>query len=304
MIKNYTHNNLVWVDLQTPSTEEVREIMERFGVSPLVGEELLAPSLKPKIDLYGHYIYLILQFPAFRHTHSEETNQEVDFIIGRDFLITTHYDTVDPLHKFSKVFEVNSILDRNDIGEHAGFIFYYMVKKLYRSLNHELDFIAGELKIIENRIFAGREKQMLFSLSNVSRELLQFKQSLDLHDEVLHSFEVAAKKFFGGDFEYHSRSIIGAYHRVNAGIHSNIDTLQELRATNDSLLSAKQNETIQTLTFVSILFLPLALIAGIFGISSPFVPLLSGPSGFYGVLVIMGATVLTLFGYFKYKNWL
>ena len=70
MVKTHTHKNLTWVDLSSPTLEEVREIMGRFSINPLVGEELLAPSLKPKIDLYDHYLYTILQFPAFRHTHS------------------------------------------------------------------------------------------------------------------------------------------------------------------------------------------------------------------------------------------
>src|SRR3989344_5289573 len=164
MINKQEHNGLLWIDLENPTREEIREIMETYGVHPLVGEELLSPTLKPKVDLYPEYIYMILHFPAFRHSHGVKNEQEVDFIIGKKFLVTTRYDTVDPLHKFSKVFEVNSILDRSDIGKHAGFIFFYMIRKLYKSIGHELDFVSDALSAAENRVFAGNEKEMVFEI--------------------------------------------------------------------------------------------------------------------------------------------
>lgn len=304
MISTYTHKDLRWVDLSTPTIDEVRTVMAEYGIVPHVAEELLSPSLKPKVDLYPNYIYLILHFPAIHHSHGKQANQEVDFIIGRDFIITARYDAIDPLHKFAKVFAVHSILDREDIGDHAGFIFFYMIKKLYKSLNHELDYLADRLKIIENSIFSGNEKRMVFELSKVSRELIQFKQSLSLHDEVLGSFELAAKKFFGQEFEYNLKAMLGDYFRVRTAIDSNIDTLDELRATNDSLLSTKQNEIIKVLAIVSFLILPLSLIASVFGMNTDMAPVANSQNGFYKILLLMIITALATFTFFKIKKWL
>ncbi len=302
MINRYTHKELTWVDLQSPTLEEVRSVMKEYGIAPMVAEELLVPSLKPKVDLYKDYIYLILHFPAIHHTHGKDTNQEVDFIIGKKFLITTRYDTVDPLHKFSKVFEVHSILDKSDIGEHAGFIFFYMIKKLYKALTHELDFITDKLKIIEGRIFLGNEKQMVFELSRVSRELLQFKQALNLHDEVLSSFEVAAMKFFGDDFDYHIKGIMGAFFRARGAVEGNTDTLNELRETNNSLVETKQNENMRVLALISFIMLPLSLIASLFGMNTTHTPLVDDQNGFYQIVAIMAVSGGVMIAYFKYKK--
>lgn len=304
MVHKYTYKDLTWIDLISPTVSEVREIMEQYKIDTKVGEELLTPSLKPKINMYPNYMYLILHFPAFRHTHKGEINQEVDFVLGKNFLITAHYDTIDPLHKFAKVFEVNSVLDKSDIGEHAGFIFYYMIKKLYRALSHELDFISDRLKIVEDRIFMGNEKSMVIELSKIARELLQFKQALDLHDEVLHSFETASRKFFGNDFEYYAESIFGAYSRIHSGIRSNIDTLHELRATNDSLLSSKQSEVMKNIAIVSFIALPLSLVAGLFGMNTRYTPLVDDARGFFMIVGIMTALAIIMLAYFHHRRWL
>ena len=304
MLKKQEHKGLTWIDLENPTRDEVKEVMETYDIHPLVGEELLSPTLKPKVDLYTDYIYLILHFPAFRHTHSSRSEQEVDFVVGKNFLITTRYDTIDPMHKFSKVFEVNSILDRSDMGEHAGFIFFYMIRKLYRSIGHELDFMSDALEAIENRVFAGNEGEMVFEISKISRQLLHFKRALSAHREVLESFAVASKSLFGDGFSYHAKDIVGSYFRTAEMISGNLEFLNELRETNNSLLSTKQSGTMRVLAIVSFVMFPLTLVASVFAIDSVSRPIIGSAGDFWIILGGMAGAAVILLLFFKIKRWL
>ncbi len=304
MLTKYTHKDVTWIDLESPTKQEVHKIMEQYSIHPSVAEELLMPSLKPKVELYDNSMYMILHFPSFRHTHNHQQNQEIDFIIGKDFLITTRYDTIDPLHKFSKVFEVNSILDKSNMSTHAGFVFFFMLKKLYSALEHELEYINDALEVIEEDIFQGHEKEMVISLSIISRDLLNFRQALALHKEVLESFEEAGTKFFGKDFIHQIRSIIGEYYRVNNIIHEHTDSLNELRKTNDSLVSTKQNEVMKVLTIMAFITFPLSLIASIFGMNTHFLPIVGASYDFWAIMSIMLVFTVSIFIVFKYKKWL
>ncbi len=304
MISVHKHKHLTWVDVESPDPEEIRELMERYNIDPLVAEELLLPTLKPRVDKYPNFIYLILHFPAVRHAHSIDQNQEVDFIIGKDFIITTRYDSIDPLHKFSKVFEVNSVLDKSDIGEHAGFLFFYMVRKLYKSIEHELEYIDDSLEIIEEDIFEGKEREMVTALSNVSRDLLNLKQALTPHHEVLNSFADVGKEFFGEKFGYHISSIMGEYFRIRNGISIHTETLYELRQTNNSLLSTKQNEVMKVLTILAFVTFPLMLISSIFGMNTKILPIVGAPFDFWIIMGIMVFATAFMFIFFKRKGWL
>jgi magnesium transporter len=302
MLTKYTHKNIVWIDLESPTKEEVYKVMNEYSIHPTIAEELLLPTMKPRVDLHDNFIYLILHFPAFRHTHHYQQNQEIDFIIGKNFIITTRYDTIDPLHKFSKIFETNSILDKSDIGTHAGFVFFFMIKKLYKSLEHELEYISDALEKIEEDIFKGREREMVISLSIVSRDLLNFKQAMHAHKEVLSSFEEAGVEFFGKDFTHHVKSIIGEYYKVNSMIEMHNDSLNELRQTNDSLLTTKQNEVMTTLTIMAFLTFPLSLIASIFGMNTKILPIVGNPNDFWIIIGIMLVLIFIMFIYFKIKK--
>jgi len=304
MLTKYIHNDVTWIDLESPTKEEVHKIMNEYSIHPTVAEELLMPTMKPKVDLHENFVYLILHFPAFKHTHSLAQNQEIDFIVGKDFIITTRYDTVDPLHKFSKVFETDSILDKSDIGTHAGFVFFFMIKKLYKSLEHELEFINDALETIEDDIFKGQEKEMVVALSVVSRDLLNFKQAMRSHKEVLESFDEIGAKFFGQDFVHNIKSIVGEYYRINSIINSHNDSLSELRQTNDSLLTTKQNEVMKTLTIMALVTFPLSLIASIFGMNTKILPIVGHANDFWIVMGIMFTLTTIMFVFFKYKRML
>lgn len=307
MVYTYRHRDITWIDLENPTQEEVRGIIETYEIDPLVANELLTPTVRPHVDLYENFIYLILHFPA-HHTHTDKSHktniQEVDFIIGQDFIITTRYDNVDALHEFSKIFEVNSILDKSNMGEHAGFIFFYMMQHFYKIMVSRIDNVRALLADTEEQIFNGNEKNMVMELSRLNRLLLTYKESLILHKAMLESFEVAGRQFFPETFRYYLRGIIGEYFKVHNAMGSTKDYLNELRNTNDSLLTTKQNEIMKTLTILSFVVFPLSLIAGIFGMNSENMPLIGSPNDFSFIILLMLSLTVTMFIFFRNRKWL
>lgn len=307
MMERAEHKKVTWVDLENPTQEEARQLIEEFNIAPIVADELLSPTLRPKVDVHDEFIYLILHFPtAYSTQGADDTKktQEVDFIIGKNFIITTHYDTIDALHEFSKVFEVSSILDKSNMGEHAGYVFYYMVQQFYRQMMNRVENVRDAMCEAENNIFEGKEKEMVVELSRLNRILLSFKESLFAHREVLQSFEIAGERFFDDAFKYHLRGIVGEYYKVASSIDSAKEYLNELRLTNDSLLSSKQNEIMKKLTVMAFLVLPLSLLAGIFGMNARHMPFVGQPNDFVIILGVMFAVTLVIFAYFKGRKWL
>ncbi len=303
MITSYTFRTLTWVDAESPTPEEVRSLMETYGIHPAVGEELLSPTRKPRVTLYKNLVFSVLHFPVWRHTHKNSQHQEVDFIIGEKFLITTRYDAIDAFHKFGKVFEVNSVLEKEEIGDHAGFLFLHILKKLYRSVDHELDYIHDLLAKIEEELFDGNERGKVFRVAEVSRQLTLFSQALAPHNEILASLRMVLLEFFGKEFGEPLRLLQQEYSRTAENLALDKEFLAELRDTNDTLLTTRENETIKTLTIMAFVTFPLTLIASIFGMNVMHTPLVGNQYDFWLVIGVMAIATLCMFSYFKYKHW-
>lgn len=304
MLTRYVHGDITWIDAETPTHEEVRTVMEEFALDPLVAEELLSPSMRDKVEVTEHSLYLVLHFPAAKHSHTISHAQEIDFVAGDHFIITTRYDSIDPLHKFSKVFEVNSILDRSDFGQSGHAMLLFMLSKLYRFVGNELEYLGDRLEETESNVFEGREKEMVVELSMIARDLLNFKQAMVAHRDVLVSLEDCIRSLFGDTAARNVRAVLGDYYRINASIVAHTDSLKELRDTNTGLLYTKQNEIMKTLTIMAFVTFPLTLLAAIFGMNTQNTPLVGNEYDFWILVGIMALGTVVFFTYFKYKNWL
>jgi len=302
MYSRYEHEGLVWIDLESPTREEVTRIIEEFQIAPLIAEELLFPATKPRAEFYERYAYIVLHFPALRHSHKTR-EQEIDFIVGQRFLITTHYDVIDPLHKFAKIFEVHSILEKDEVDDHAGFLFFYMLKKLYKAVEHEVEYVRHEMALIEEHIFSDQQVEMVAAISRSARDLLNLRQMIEPHREVLQTIEADGPQLFGKEFSPYLRAISNEYYRVHNHVMREMESLHELRETNNSLLTTKQNETMKVFTVLAFITLPLSLIASLFNMDLVDIPLEHQPYGFWIVIAGMAVISLCMLWFFKYKKW-
>lgn len=310
MINTYKNGNLTWIDLDNPTQDEVRKIADQYSIDLLIADELLSPSARPTVDYQDNYVYLILHFPTINDLdHTEYLNvidkiQEVDFIIGKNFIITTRYSSVDALLEFSKTFEVDSVLDRSELTGHGGYIFFFMIQHLYKSLSNRIESIRDTLIDIEGKIFKGEERDMVVEISRVNRLLLNYRESIMLHKEVLESFEIAGQSLFGKNFSQKSRAILGEYYKVQNSIKSSKEYLDELRSTNDSLLTTKQNEITKILTIMAFVTFPLSLIAGIFGMNTEHMPIVGRADDFEIIVGMMLVLTGIMFLFFRFKKWI
>lgn len=302
MITRYAQRNLTWVDLVAPTAAEVRSLMAEFDLDPVIAEELTSPSPKSKAERRGSHLYLVLHFPALRVAHAKP-EQEIDFVIGRNFLITTRYANIDPLHSFAKAFEVNTVLGRST-AEHGGHLFVGMVRDLYHSLLIECDRLHERLDEIEDRIFAGREREMVAQISIVGRLIHDFRRTLEPHRSMLESLEPNGERLFGQGFGYHVHTLLGEYERVRHTLEHLREWLQELRETNNSLLTTKQNDIMRNLTIMAFITFPLTLLTSLFAINAKHNPIIGLPYDFWIIVGILSLAGLCFLMYFKHKEWL
>ena len=304
MISRYEYQGTTWIDIEAPTSEEVENIDKEFSLGPLLAEELLGPTLKPHVDLYSEFAYAVLHFPAIRHTRGGTSAQEVDIIVGTQFIITVHYEPVNALQEFSRTFEAATLLKRVEGKMHSGHILFEIVQRLYKSVENELEAIEDTVERIEGDIFSGHEHEMVPAISGVSKELLLHKRTLGTHRETLESLERAGVQLFGENFRNHLRGITALHFRLYNRVIGFLDTATELRNTNDSLLSTRQNEIMKNLTIMAFVTFPLTLLASLFGMNTVYTPILGMPHDFWVITGTMAIVMGLFFAYFKKRKWL
>jgi magnesium transporter len=300
MITTRSSMGQVWIDLNSPTREEVDSLMLTQNISPTIAKDLLAPTPIQYAEEDGQTIYAVLHIPSFKRVHSAIDSQEIDFIIRKDGVITARYDSIDAIHYFAKQIEVNEILNK---GRRAH-LFFSIMKEIYKSMTDELAYTEDWMEEIEKNIFEGREKEMVFTISNAGRNLLNFKRMVDPHGSVFDFLREVGKEKFGDEFEAEAKEIEEQWRRIMKRANNQMDLVIELRETNNSMLSTKQNEIMKNLSIIGSVILPLTIVSQIFGMSIHYFPLVDNPNAFWIILGIMAGTVVITLIFAKIKKWM
>ena len=294
MITTQKMGTITWVDALSPTNDEILQLQKIYKINDEVTHDLMIPTLMPRIDECDEHLYTVLHFPANKHSH-KENSQEIDFIVGKDYLITVRYDTIDSLYLLFKSFEVGGILGDGKRFTHAYEIFFIVMRRVYESVLDELSAMESRFDSIEEAIFNGREKEMVSAISKASRTLLDFKRTLIPHEDVLEVLQEAGVRQFGKDFSKDVSIVLKEYHRTRNRIHDDLEALVELRETNNTLLSTKQNEIIKIFTILAFITFPLTLLIDILN---------AGEEEMKMLIILVGVSVIAMFTFFKYKKWL
>jgi magnesium transporter len=282
------------------------DTIEEYHLPEIMAEELGTCNLRAKVDYYEKLklIYLVLHFPVIADG-DDSVEQEIDFVIGKNLLITTRYEKIDPLHNFSRLFEKDSFLDKSNMGDHAGYLFVYLMREIYKRSLDNLENINDSLKKIESDIFKEKQVEAVSLISETNRKFLNFKQALRHHGEMFKSFETASVEMFGQGFYYLLGVVTSEYNRVRNTMEIGKEILNDLRETNDSLLTTKTNAAMRRLTAMTFTLLPITLITGIFGMNTANDALIIKNSHeLLLVLILMVLIGLIMLVYFRGKKWL
>lgn len=290
--------------METPSADEVKSLMNKYAIHPNVAEELLKQTRRPKADVYKTFVYLILHFPIFEPDRRTSVGYELDFIIGKNFLITVHYKPIAPLFEIAKLFEVGSMVGNGNMIKNSGALAFYIIKQFYIFGAKQLGQIQAKIDKIEENIFKGHEQEMVETISYVHRDILDFQRCLHAHVNTLETLENLEDKFLGIEFKKHVKAMYSELARVKNLAHNCKETIESLQRTNDSLLTDKTNDIMRVLTIMAFVTFPLMLFAAVFGMNTISTPIVGIKGDFWIIVGMMLVSMSVMVVIFKRKKWL
>lgn len=302
MLERLQTNERTWIHIVNPDENAIQTVADQYGLHLQTAEEMLSENVSGKADLFENYLYLVLRFPAF--TNGSVSDVEVDCVVTENALISVSYVDIPAIEDLQAEVEANSINHGSLPGDHAGYLLYFLLKKLYRAVHNHLLVRERKLKKLEDDVFAGNHRDMVTTLSELSREFVDTRQILSRHEFVLPSLEAAGRELFGDGFQYRLRRIQGEYDKTTRKLDQLKETLGEIRHTNSSLLATRQNEVMKLFTIMAFLTFPLSLLSSIFGMETDMMPIVGHPYDFWIIVGTMFVLVIIALVYFRYKKWI
>lgn len=252
MISKYSSGKLTWIDLESPSRDELLSVADSYGFHPVIAGELAAVSERSKIDKYDNALYMVLHFPLVSKEKGGIEDVEIDAVFLGDTLITTRYGKIDPVGRFSRLLEEETNLKNVSEGKHAGFLFFFLAKELYGNTLSYLDVLGKEIRSAERQAFSRLDKAFVARIASLQRILLGISMTMRHHEAVLSSFVDASRTMYGEDFSYYARHIQGEFQKIEKSLKENERLIESLKDTSRMLVSVRTRNLVSKVRTFSI----------------------------------------------------
>jgi len=301
MITRYTYKQITWIDVLSPTLDEIREVVLEAQIPSEFTDDLSVMVPHSESFAKKGALKLTLDYPVVRRTDMKQPH-EVKFIVTKTHLVTFHYEEMEALHRFGKEFEVRCLLQSGKAPTPPQ-LFSILVRYLYDSMVLKLDHLQARTAAIEEGIFDEREREMVFEISELTRRLIAFRQIMNEHAYALETLHTTLVVAFGQKAEEYVRPFEQQHRHLSQRVTALTSVVDDLRNTNLALLSTKENEIMKLFTILAFITFPLTLFTSTFGMNTKDTPLIGIDYDFWIIIGIMALVSVAFFAFFKYKKW-
>jgi magnesium transporter len=294
---------LRWINIERPGPIDRGWLEEHFEFHPLDYEDVASRNQRPKIDEYPDYLFIVLQFPVFDKAVGRLNAAELDIFVGPDYIITLPNTPLPPVEYLFESCRSSEEMRSGLMSKGAGYLLYKIVDDAFDYCFPMLRKIGNKLDRIEEEIFQGRSQEVVRDLSNAKQEIVGFRKVIRPQRSVLRDLERTKQRYLAPDLDLYFDDIVDASERIWDMLENFKEVVEALEDTNESVISHRLNEVLRVLTAISVVVLPLTLVASIWGMNVR-VPGEGDQAAFWVLLGAMAALLLGMLAFFRRRGWL
>jgi len=292
-----------WIQIESPRTVDRDWLEENFDFHPLDYEDVYSRNQRPKLDQYDDYVFIVLHFPMFDKATGRILTAELDLFMGPDYLITLPKIPLPPLNAMFDRYREKDDLREATFSKGSGYLLYKIVDTCVDASFPMLRKMSTKLDDLEDDIFEGRSSEIVRSISDTKQEIINFRRIVRPQRAVLRDLERVKQRYLQEELEIYFDDISDAAERIWDTLENDKEVIEALESTNESVLSHRLNDSLRVLTAVSVVLLPLTLVASLFGMNVP-IPGQSAEFAFLAILTLMALLLIGMVAYFRRRGWL
>lgn len=294
-------DHLVWLDISTPTPDDLALLRDEFDVHPLALEDLEKRKQRPKIDTYAEQQMIVSYevLPAAEPGRSFELG-EVHLFAGPGYLISVRWQASPAIDGVSERFR-----QRTDaVATTPGALLYAILDAVVDGYFPLLDRLSDQIEDLEDRILEGGQiAGTLRSILALKRELLELRRTLSPQRDVANALLRRDLSLVDDASAPYFQDLYDHLVRVLDQLDLQRDLLASALEANLSVTSNNLNAVMKRLTAFTVVLMVPTLLAGIYGMNFRFMPELSWPFGYGFALGLMLVAMAGAALFFRARNW-
>lgn len=291
---------IFWADLVEPTPEEFRLLEDVFHFHPLSIEDAQSALQFPKVESYPAYLYLVLHGIHLKSDQRHFATHDVDFFVGRNFLVTIHDGTSRSIAKMRAVCDRNArVLAEGPVG-----VLHRIVDTMVDNYEPVAEEIEDRIESIEEQAFTGHD-QLVRQAITLKRELALMRRVLIPQRDAIGRLARREFHVISDEMAYRFRDVYDHVVRLSEASLLFQDRVTGILEVNLATVSNRLNQIMKVLTVMSTIFLPLTVLTGMWGMNIA-LPRFPGGDGaqFWWVGGIMAGMPAVMLAIFRRMRWI
>jgi len=293
---------VTWINVDGIHEVEVLELLgECFGLHPLVLEDILNTDQRPKMEDFSDYIFIVLKTFSYNDQRDELEAEQISLILGPSFVLSFQERTGD-------VFDPIRERIRNGKGRirrmGADYLAYCLLDSIVDHYFVVLEQVGEEVEFLEEELVTNPTPETLQTIHNLKRDMIFLRKSVWPLREVIGALERGELSLIRESTGIYLRDVYDHTIQVVDTIETFRDMISGMLDIYLSSVSNRMNEVMKVLTIIATIFIPLTLIAGIYGMNFQYMPELGWRWGYPVVWLVMLVIGVLMLVYFRRKKWL
>jgi magnesium transporter len=290
---------LVWLDVASPTNEDIEVLRAQFGFHELALEDSVNPHQRPKIEQYDDYFFCV----AYGVSVANErlVKHEVAMFISGQYLVTVRKDPA---------LDLQPVLVRWDthpqtLREGAGALLYMLLDEIVDDYFKAVDALEERSEDVEESVLAdSADSDIQSRIFLLKKDLIGLRRIVTPLRDVLDVLQRQIVPVVTMPLEPYYRDVYDHVLRVTDLIETLRDTLSNALDAHLSAVSNRLNEVMKTLTSWAAIILVPTFVAGVYGMNFDHMPELHWRYGYLGAVGVMALSAVLLYRMFKRRRWL
>ncbi len=272
---------------------------KEFKIHPLVVEDILNTTQRPKIEDYNDYLFMVVKNVDF--SNDEIDSNQVSVILGPSFVISVQERQEAILQPIMDRIRNNRGIIRRMKND---FLAYAILDAVLDNYFAVIEKLSDNIEVVEDELISNPVQDTLHEIYRLKQELIILRKSIWPFREVISRMERGRYALIDEKLLIYIRDIYDHSIQVMETVETYRDMLSGMLDIYLSSVSNRMNEVMKVLTIIATIFIPLTLIAGIYGMNFRFMPELEIPLAYPLVWLSMIIVGLVLVVFFKRKRWI
>ena len=291
-----------WVDVNgVHDLDQVRRVGADFNLHPLLLEDIVNTTQRPKGEDYGETYFLVFKMIFTNPETGAIEMEQVSVVLGAHWVLTfqeQEADTFDPVRRRLQ------LADSRVRSHGADFLLYALVDTVVDNYLLVVEQLGGRIEDLEPSVLGSPDEATLEELYAIKRALVTLRRFAGPTRDALAQFRRAESFLVQPSTRLYLRDVEDHLQRVAETIDLYRDMLGGMVDAYLSSLSNRLNDVMRVLTVISTIFIPLTFIVGVYGMNFDTLPELHWRWSYPIVWAFMLAVGAGLLVVFRRRKWL